>query len=148
MCALANGAVAQTTESKRDGQQQPAVAQDATDLEEISVTATRQPTQVLEVPGTVSVITRQKLDDHQVRNAQDLVRYEPGVNVARQTSGTDPFGNLGSFAIRGVGGNRVQIQVDGSRIQEQITDGNRGFFDFPGVKAVEIQRGPGSVLWG
>ncbi len=121
---------------------------DSEPLEEISVTATRQPTQVLDVPGVVSVTTRKQIDERQIRDAQDLVRYEPGINVPRQTSGTDPFGNLGSFNIRGVSGNRVQIQVDGTRVQEQITDGNRGFFDFPTLKAVEIQRGPGSVLWG
>ena len=147
-CVFTTSAIAQSSEGAQRQSQAPILEREETPLEEISVTATRQPTQVLDVPGTVSVTTRQQLDDRQVRNAQDLVRYEPGVNVPRQTSGTDPFGNLGSFSIRGVGGNRVQIQIDGTRVQEQITDGNRGFFDFPGLKAVEIQRGPGSVLWG
>ena len=118
------------------------------ELDAITVTATRQPTQVLEVPGTVTVTTRRQLDEHMVRDNQDLVRYQPGINVGRQTSSTDPFGNVGSFSIRGVSGNRVQIQVDGTRVQEQITDGNRNFTDFPTMKAVEIVRGPGSVLWG
>ena len=144
----AGGAQAQDAETKRQAETAVAEGGESTALDEISVTATRQATQVLDVPGTVSVTTRQQIDERQIRDAQDLVRYQPGINVARQTSGTDPFGNLGSFTIRGVGGNRVQIQVDGTRIQEQITDGNRGFFDFPTMKAVEIQRGPGSVLWG
>ncbi len=147
-CATASPSEAQVSEEKRRQQANPEPATDPQELEEISVTATRQPTQVLDVPGTVSVTTRQQMDERQIRDAQDLVRYEPGINVPRQTSGTDPFGNLGSFNIRGVGGNRVQLQVDGTRIQEQISDGNRGFFDFPALKAVEIQRGPGSVLWG
>lgn len=121
---------------------------DAIDLDAVTITATRQATQVLDVPGTVTVISRQQLDRHQVNNAQDLVRYQPGINVDRQTSGTDPFGNIGGFRIRGVSGNRVQIQVDGTRIQEQIQDGNRNFIDFPTAKAIEIIRGPGSVLWG
>ncbi|GGC72012.1 TonB-dependent receptor domain-containing protein [Chelatococcus reniformis] len=126
----------------------PPSAPGTIELDTISVTATRQPTQILEVPGTVTVTTRQQLDEHIVRDNQELVRYQPGITVDRQTSGTDPFGNLGGFTIRGVGGNRVQMQVDGTRIQERITDGNRNFTDFPGLKAVEIVRGPGSVLWG
>ena len=117
-------------------------------LDMISVTATRQPTQLLDIPGTVNVISRETIDQHQINNNQELVRYQPGVTVDRQTSGTDPWGNLGGFTIRGVGGNRVQMQVDGSRIQERITDGNRSFTDMPTLKAVEIVRGPGSVLWG
>ncbi|NKX16990.1 TonB-dependent receptor plug domain-containing protein [Ochrobactrum pseudogrignonense] len=61
---------------------------------------------------SISVIDRDTLDRHQVRDIQDMVRYEPGVSVDRQTSLTNPFGQLNSFNIRGVGGNRVQILVD------------------------------------
>lgn len=117
-------------------------------LDQITVTATRGEKQVLDVPGTVNVITRQELDERITRDTQDLVRYQPGVSVNRQTTGTDPFGNYGGFTIRGVGGNRVQMQVDGSRVIERVTDGNRDFVDLPFLKSVEIVRGPGSVLWG
>lgn len=117
-------------------------------LDQITVTATRSEKQALDVPGTVSVITRQDMEQRITRDTQDLVRYEPGVIVNRQTTATDPFGNYGGFTIRGVGGNRVQMQVDGSRVIERITDGNRDFVDLPFLKSVEIVRGPGSVLWG
>ncbi|TQI76612.1 hemoglobin/transferrin/lactoferrin receptor protein [Bosea sp. AK1] len=117
-------------------------------LDQITVTASRGEKQVLDVPGTVSVITRQELDERITRDTQDLVRYQPGVSVNRITSSTDPFGNYGGFTIRGVGGNRVQMQVDGSRVIERVTDGNRDFVDLPFLKNVEIVRGPGSVLWG
>lgn len=117
-------------------------------LDQITVTATRGEKQVLDVPGVVNVISRQELDERMTRDMQDLVRYQPGVSVNRLTSGTDPFGNLDGFTIRGVGGNRVQMQVDGSRVIERITDGNRNFVEMPFLKSVEIVRGPGSVLWG
>lgn len=117
-------------------------------LDEISVTATRGGKQVLDVPGTVNVISRQELDERITRDMQDLVRYQPGISVNRLTTSTDPFANFGGFTIRGVGGNRVQMQVDGSRVLERVTDGNRDFVDLPFLKTVEIVRGPGSVLWG
>ena len=117
-------------------------------LDQITVTATRGEKQVLDVPGTVGVISGQEIEERIARDTQDLVRYQPGVSVNRQTSGTDPFGNYGGFTIRGVGGNRVQMQVDGSRVIERITDGNRDFVGLPFLKSVEIVRGPGSVLWG
>ncbi|MFP3758144.1 TonB-dependent receptor plug domain-containing protein, partial [Cupriavidus sp. SIMBA_020] len=50
--------------------------------------------------------------------------------------------------MRGVGANRVQIRVDGARVQEQIQDGNRNFVDLSTLKSVEIMHGPASVLWG
>jgi hemoglobin/transferrin/lactoferrin receptor protein len=117
-------------------------------LDPITVTATRQTRQLLDVPETVTVIGREQLDEQQTRDTQDLVRYVPGVIVDRQTSGTNPFKTYTGFTIRGVSGNRVQMQVDGFRVQERITDGTRDFVDLTTLKAVEIVRGPGSVLWG
>lgn len=120
----------------------------ATVLEQIVILSTRRPKKVLDVPQSISVIDRQQLDDHNVRDIQDLVRHEPGVSVTRQTSATNPWGQLTSFSIRGMGENRVQLTVDGSRVQERITDGSRDFFDMGNMQAVEIVKGPNSVLWG
>jgi hemoglobin/transferrin/lactoferrin receptor protein len=129
-----------------------AAAQEAppptTRADEITVTATRQAAQVLDVPSTVTVVNRRQLDNQIVRDTQDLVRYQPGILVDRQTSGTDPAKNFSGFTIRGVGGNRVQMLVDGMRVIERNTDGTRDFIDLAGMKAVEFARGPGSVLWG
>ncbi len=132
---------------------QPAAAQQLTEaqttiLERIVLTATRQSKSVLDVPKTVTVIDQETMQKHVVRDIQDLVRYEPGITVGRQTSLANPFGQLTSFSIRGVGANRVQMLVDGSRVQEQITDGSRDFVDPSNMKAVELVRGPNSVLWG
>lgn len=120
----------------------------ATILKRITVVAARSAKNVLDVPQNVAVIDAETLEKHVVRDIQDLVRYEPGIAVDRQTSITNPFGQLNSFSIRGVGGNRVQMLVDGSRVQERITDGSRDFVDPWNMKAVEIIRGPNSVLWG
>ena len=122
--------------------------QERTVLETISVTATRGEQNVLDVPQTVTVLSGETLDKRAVRDIQDMVRYTPGVNVPRHTSITNPFGQLTSFSIRGVGGNRVQMLVDGSRIQELTIDGSRDFIDPFNMEAVEIVRGPNSVLWG
>ena len=120
----------------------------ATVLEEIVVLSTRREKRLRDVPQSISVIDRQQLKDRNVRDIQDLVRHEPGVSVTRTTSATNPWGQLNSFTIRGMGENRVQLTVDGSRVQERITDGSRDFFDMSNMKAVEIVKGPNSVLWG
>jgi hemoglobin/transferrin/lactoferrin receptor protein len=117
-------------------------------LDTISVYADRNPRQLLDLPQNVTVINRQELDERMVRDVQDLVRYEPGISVAKTTSSTDPFGNLAGFTIRGVSNNRVQMLVDGTRVIESIVDGNRDFVNMANLKAVEIIRGPAGVMWG
>lgn len=129
-------------------QSKPMVAEDDGTLEPIVLLSTRDAKRVLDVPQTISVIGREELDDHNVRDIQDLVRHEPGISVSRQTSTANAWGQLSGFSIRGMSGNRVQLTVDGSRVQESITDGSRDFFDLSNFQAVEIVRGPNSVLWG
>lgn len=117
-------------------------------LDRITIVAARTTGNVLDVPMSVTVVDRETLQRHVVRDIQDMVRYQPGVSVTRQTALTNPFGQLTSFNIRAMGGNRVQVLVDGSRVQEQITDGSRDLVDPFTMRSVEIVRGPNSVLQG
>lgn len=118
------------------------------DLGTITIYGTRQSSKPLDVPANITVFDGEALDDTFVGDMQQLTRYTPGITVNRQTSGTDPFDTFGGFTIRGVGGNRVQMLTDGSRIPERIVDGTRDYLDFNFTKQVDIVHGPGSVLWG
>lgn len=140
----------------------PAAANDAgggTMGETVTVTATRNPIAVEDAPATVTVIDEQRIADELVTDIRDLIRYEPGVSVARQPARfgaaqgtTGRAGNEG-FTIRGIGGNRVLIQVDGVRVPDGFSFGaqaaGRGdYVDLGLVKSVEILRGPASALYG
>lgn len=147
--SLAQQLPAQTNIDKQDKNASASLSeQEQITLRQITITAARTTGSVLDIPMTVNIISGADLERRVVRDIQDMVRYEPGVSVNRTTSMTNPFGQLNSFSIRGVGGNRVQMLVDGSRIQEQITDGSRDFVDPFNMKAIEIIRGPNSVLSG
>ncbi len=117
-------------------------------LPPITTTATRGRKSLVDTPASVSVIERPELDRRMITTIEEMVRYQPGINVNRQTSGTDPFKSLGGFTVRGVGGNRVLTMVDGNRVIERITDQTRDFVDLSNMKRVEVVRGPASVLWG
>ncbi|SNR66677.1 TonB-dependent hemoglobin/transferrin/lactoferrin family receptor [Puniceibacterium sediminis] len=117
-------------------------------LDPITVNADRAGDEALDVPANITVIDGETIEDHQISDIEELVRQVPGVTVSRQTTGTDPFNTFGGFTIRGVGGNRVAIQMDGSRIPERIMDGTRDYIDLNFTKQVDIVRGPASVLWG
>ncbi|MBP6797482.1 MAG: TonB-dependent hemoglobin/transferrin/lactoferrin family receptor [Luteimonas sp.] len=122
----------------------------ATDFDRVVVTATRTEREIGDVPNTVDVITRERMDDLLVRDLKDLFRYEPGISVA---SGAGRFSGLGSIRIRGLDTNRVLILTDGIAVSDSFNFGsyinaNRNFVDLDTLKRVEVVRGPASSLYG
>ncbi|NQD91285.1 TonB-dependent hemoglobin/transferrin/lactoferrin family receptor [Pseudomonas sp. CrR25] len=121
----------------------------ATQFDTVTVTATRSEQTLDQVPSTVSVQTERDIEQKNVKNIRDLVRYEPGVSV----SGTGSRFGLSGFTIRGIGGNRVLTQVDGVALPDAFTfgpflDARRNYIDTDTLKRVEIIRGPASSLYG
>lgn len=125
----------------------------------ITVTATRTPILQEEAPATVTIITDEEIADQLATDIKDLVRFEPGVTVRRAPArfgaaqGTTGRARNEDFVIRGIGGNRVLIQVDGIRSPQGFSFGAQdvgrgGFTDVSLVKQVEILRGPASALYG
>lgn len=143
----------------------PAAAQDNDGFywlglkDRIVVTATRTPARAEDLPVSVSVRSDEQIADELATDIRDLVRFEPGVSVQRQPArfgaalgATGRAGN-DSFNIRGIGGNRVLIQVDGVRVPDGFSFGaqaaGRGdYVDLGLIKSVEILRGPSSALYG
>lgn len=126
---------------------------------QITVTATRLPQLTDEVPATVTVLTDEDIADQLATDVRDLVRFEPGITVRRAPArfgaalGTTGRDGNADFNIRGIGGNRVLIQVDGIRQPDGFTFGaqaaGRGdYVDIGLVKSVEFLRGPASALYG
>jgi len=122
---------------------------DTVELERITVVAHKLPRPVRDVAAVVSVFDRRDLDDLVVEDIADIVRYEPQVSVDRDAS---RFG-LSGFRIRGVGGNRVAVELDGVPIPDGFAIGDfsnagRNVVDPEMVGRVEILRGPASSLYG
>ncbi len=126
---------------------------------QIVVTATRTAVKAEDAPLTVSLITEEQIADELATDIRDLVRFEPGISVQRQPArfgaalGVTGRAGNDSFNIRGIGGNRVLIQVDGVRVPDGFAFGaqasGRGdYVDLGLVKSVEILRGPSSALYG
>ncbi len=126
---------------------------------QIVVTATRLPIKAEDAPVSVTTKTDEQIADELATDIKDMVRFEPGVSVQRQparfNAALSAVGRAGSegFTIRGIGGNRVLVQVDGVRVPDGFSFGaqatGRGdYVDIGLIKSVEILRGPASALYG
>jgi len=107
-----------------------------------SVAATKTKTPLIEVPQSVSTVTRQMLDDRDDQTLTSAVLYTPGVRA--NTSGFDP--RFDSFFIRGLNTTYDGIFRDGLREQ------NAPFAIFKtepyGLDGITILKGPSSSLYG
>ena len=116
----------------------------------VSVTATRSEKSVHDTPQTVTVIGQEDLERRNQGNLRDITRYEPGVDIGNQPARAGST----NYTIRGIGENRVRVQIDGVRVPE-FPESNAGpgtytrdFVDLETLKRVEIVRGPASALYG
>ena len=122
------------------------------ELDRIVVTATLNERAQKDVANEVGVIDADEIDRRQVQGLADLVRYEPGVSADGSDIGGGRFGT-GGLSIRGLGGNRVRIELDGIAVPDAFEIGSfssagRDVVDVDALKRVEIVRGAASSLYG
>lgn len=118
-------------------------------VDQIVVVASKDERSIREIAANVTVLSRADLNNQLATSASDVFRYVPGVDY--EGAGTR-FGAEG-INIRGIGGNRVAIQVDGIPLTDQFDTGSfsnatRDFIDAGMVQGVEVLHGPASALYG
>ena len=151
-CTIAVPLSAQTPPAATPAPATPAPTAQAvpTQLDAVTTAATRTRRPLDDVAATVSVITSEDIDRENMQDIRDLTRNEPGVTV-----GNNPTrAGFQNFLIRGIGGNRVLLMLDGMRLPD-FPDSNMGAGtytrehpDLEDIKQVEIIRGPASALYG
>jgi iron complex outermembrane receptor protein len=117
-------------------------------LEKVVVTATRDIEEIRKIPASVTVVTKEEIEQSNAQNVVDLLRNEADVEVR------DNYGNgkSASVDIRGFGETgllNTLVLVDGRRVN-QIDLSGVDWTQIPldQVERIEIVRGSGSVLYG
>lgn len=152
---LATGARAQaqtqsqpTAQSQSQSQSQAQTqGQVQTTLPDVTVTATRIPTGIEDVPAGVTVIDRQTIEERGYTTLVDALSAIPGLRVV-QSGG--PGGNASVF-IRGTNSNQVRVLRDGVPINDPSDPSdafNFGVDTLDDVDRIEVIRGPMSALYG
>ncbi len=104
---------------------------------------TKTDTPILEVPQSISVVTRAQMEAQNAQSVTEVLRYVPGVTV--ETYGVDPKG-FDWVMLRGFNAQATSDYKDGLR---QATSGYTLFRSEPyALDRIEVLRGPSSVLYG
>jgi vitamin B12 transporter len=120
-------------------------ADDTVDLKALSVTTTRTPSPLEDVPSSITVITAKKIKEKQYTQVLNLLREEVGLEVVQ----SGPLGTSTSVFLRGAGSSSTLVLVDGIQVNSN-TLGSFNFADLTvdNIERIEILRGPQSTLWG
>lgn len=117
---------------------------DTTRLGAVVVTATRTPVARSRSPVAVSVITGDDLRAQGIVRVADALRQLPGVAVAQSGA----FGATTTLFMRGGERDYVKVLVDGVPLNDAGGDFDFASLTTDNVERIEVQRGPGSVVYG
>jgi hemoglobin/transferrin/lactoferrin receptor protein len=115
-----------------------------TTLDEIVVTATRIKEKSFDVSAPVEVVTPRTLEINNPATAAQPLEELPGVSLS--SAGMWEVAPV----IRGLGGNRILVLIDGDR-ENNLWAGRAPltpFVDVGNIERIEVIKGPGSVLYG
>jgi vitamin B12 transporter len=114
-------------------------------LPELVVTATRTAQTVDESLASVTVISREEIDNSQALTLPEILRGVPGLDI----SSNGGLGKTTSVFMRGTESDHVLVLVDGLKIGS-ATLGNVALEHLPlsQIERIEIVRGPRSSLYG
>ncbi len=116
-----------------------------TELDEISVTATRLPQKTLTTLSDISIITEDDIAKSGVQDLPNLLKRTTGLEV----SSSGGPGTQSSLFTRGTNGNHTVVLIDGVRIVSATT-GQAAFNHIPlnQIERIEVVRGAASSVYG
>jgi len=117
------------------------------ELGRVVVTATKTETEISEVPQSISVITKEEIQNSPDRTIGEILQRAPSVQVTQN----GPMGALAVPQVRGSTAGQVLILVNGQR----LNDAQNGQYDLNNlpvlkedIERIEVLRGGASALYG
>lgn len=112
---------------------------------DMSSAGTKTDARLLDTPQSISIVTRQQMDDQAVQNVRQALRYTPGLTAEYRGAGGSRYDTV---IYRGFGGgvNYDYSYLDGMR----LLGANYAVpqIDTYNLERIEVLRGPSSVLYG
>ncbi len=119
----------------------PATAEaDAGVLDTVTIIGTGLPTEVMRNPATITVISREQIEQTAPVSIAALLRDVPGVQISEE--------GIERLSIRGETSRRVAILIDGQKLTDHTNYGQPILVDPTTIERIEIVRGSSSVVSG
>lgn len=118
-------------------------------LDEVTVTATRNPRKVEEATATTDVATKQDIEATRGSNIGEALRGLPGVQAESSNGAYDThiiIRGAGAKALYGV--REIKIMVDGVPITDPDSLTRLDMVDTALIERIEVVKGPNSTLYG
>ncbi|MGE4327031.1 MAG: TonB-dependent receptor, partial [Pseudodonghicola sp.] len=127
----------------------PALAQEAFELDEITVTANKSgaATPLNRTGATVEVITQEDLKNAGETTIAEYLAREPGITL----SSNGGLGSSSTLRIRGLGGSYVKVLINGIDVTDPSSTQiqyNWGDMTTDNIERIEILKGSSSALYG
>ena len=116
------------------------------EVQEVVVISSKYPVPLEEVVGSVDSISLDDMETRMVSDLSDMLDKTIGVSVSKRNVSGRAYND--GISIRGLGGKRVNILIDGIRVADAYTGYGRDVVDVDLLKRVEILKGPSSALYG
>lgn len=120
-------------------------------LDDVVVSTTRNEIPVSDAAQSVTVLTEDDIMTSPFERVEDIIRTVPGVFNTRHF-GTQTRGVSNPITVRGVGGNRVLLLVDGVPQNDNFNNSIAwvawGHIPKEAIERIEIVRGPTSAMYG
>ena len=118
-------------------------------IDEIVVVAHKAERRLRDVAANVTVLDRDDIERSLAMSVGDVFLYSPGI----ESEGAGQRFGAEGLNIRGIGGNRVALLIDGIPLSDQFDVGNfsnatREFLHAGLIQRIEILHGPASALYG
>lgn len=133
-----------STVTKDDSSQSLETPKTVIHTDEVVVSATKVDKNLLDVPASISIITKEDIARKNAKTIGDALSDVPGVELTN-----DGTQGLKRISIRGEKTSGTLILIDGQRIVEnKSVEGTPVLIDPSRIERIEVIKGPASVLYG
>lgn len=113
------------------------------------VTASKIEESIMDAPSSITVFTKEQIENMGIRNVYELLDFVPGFQATRDIA----LSEIEVIHVRGIGGLKpyVLVKIDGERVNDLFIERGTQFLPFlsvANVKQVEVIAGPASALYG
>lgn len=116
-------------------------------LDEVSITATREVRATKDVPQSITVIGQERIENSKMNNIKDAIEGTPGVLIESKNGGYDARLIIRGAGLKAAYGVReIMVLRDGVPLTDPDSMTRLDWVDTQDIERIEISKGPGNLF--